>query len=271
MRLAFLGPTLRALPLVAPLCLLPGTAALAQNERAGPAIPEPGDGTIRITRPGAYVLHRDIRLRAPRVAIEITASNVTLDLNGHALLGPGGQRGVGVRVARASGVHVHGGNVARFGMGVEVHDAVNVRISGLQIQGEDGGGPPPGEVGVMIFNSRAVVVEKNVITGTFLGVFVRGGASSGNRIADNTITGGVNGQLGVCYNPDGLGTPAGPRGDRVYSNLISRFQTGIQTSAGSAGNIFRQNDIAFVAQGTQEVTPGSNIFEDNAQIAITLP
>jgi nitrous oxidase accessory protein NosD len=266
----FLGRTLRALALVAPLCLLPGTPAAAQ--RAELDLPEHGDGTVRITKPGAYVLQRDVRLRtAARAAIEITASNVTLDLNGHALLGPGGQRGVGVRIARASGVHVHSGNVARFGIGVEVRDAVNVRISGLQIQGEDGGGPPPGEVGVMIFNSRAVAVEKNVVSGTFLGVFVRGGASSGNRIADNTITGGVNGQLGVCYNPDGQGTPAGPRGDRVYNNLISRFQTGIQTSAGSAGNIFRQNDIAFVAQGTQEVTPGSNIFEDNAQIAITLP
>jgi nitrous oxidase accessory protein NosD len=271
MRLAFLRRTLRALPLVAPLCLVPGTAAPAQLERAELNIPDHGDGAIRITRPGSYVLRRDVRLRAAGVAVEITASHVTLDLNGHALLGPRGQSGVGVRIAGASGVHVHGGNVAFFGIGVEVREAVNVRISGLQVQGEDSGGPPPGEVGVMIFNSRGVVVEKNVITGTFLGVFVRGGASSGNRIADNTITGGRNGQLGVCYNPDGLGTPAGPRGDRVYNNLISRFQTGIQTSAGSAGNIFRENDIAFLAQAIEEVTPGSNVFEGNAQIAITLP
>ena len=71
-------------------------------------------------------------------------------------------------------------------------------------------------------------------------------------------------------NPDGLGTPAGPRGDRVYNNLVSRFNVGIQTSGGTAGNIFRENDIAYVVQAIEEVTPGSNVFEDNAQIAITL-
>jgi hypothetical protein len=271
MRQHFLGWTLRTLPLAAALCLLPGTAALAQLERTELDVTGHRGDTIRITRPGSYVLRHDVRLHRAAVAVEITGSQVTLDLNGHALLGPGGKRGVGVRIAGASGVHVHGGNVARFGIGVEVRDSVNVRIGGLQVQGEDAGGPPPGEVGVMIFNSRAVVVEKNVITGTFLGVFVRGGGSSGNRIADNTITAGHNGQLGVCYNPDGGGTPAGPRGDRVYNNLISRFQTGIQTSAGSAGNLFRENDIAFVAQAVEEVTPGSNVFEDNSQIAITLP
>src|SRR5687767_2988353 len=99
MRLDFLGGTLRVLPLVAPLCLLPGTAALAQVERAELGISDHEDGAIRITRPGSYVLRRDVRLRRAGVAVEITASHVTLDLNGHALLGPRGRRGVGVRIA----------------------------------------------------------------------------------------------------------------------------------------------------------------------------
>jgi hypothetical protein len=271
MRLTLLHTVVRARPLLLPFCLVSATTAFAQNEPTAAEILDHGNGTIRITRPGSYVLSRDVRVRGADVAVEITASNVTLDLGGHALLGPGEKRGVGVRVAGASGVHVHDGNVSRFGIGVEVRNAVNVHIDGLQIQGEDGGGPPPGEVGVMVFNSRAVVLEKNVITGTFLGVFVRGGGTSGNRIANNTITGGLNGQLGICYNPDGLGTPAGPRGDRVYSNLVSRFQTGIQTSAGTAGNIFRENDIAFVSAAIEEVTPGSNLFVDNAQISVTVP
>jgi hypothetical protein len=257
----------RVLALAAPLGLWAGPAAQAQ---VGTAVPDHHTGVIRITRPGSYVLDRSVRIRDARVAVEISASNVTLDLNGHSLLGPGGKQGVGIRIAGVSGVRVHGGGVARFGTGVEVRDAVNVTVDGVQIQGEDGGGPPPGEVGILIFNSRAVVVEKNAITGTFLGVFVRGGRSSGNRIANNTLTGGMNGQLGICYNPDGLGTPAGPRGDRVYNNLVSRFNVGIQTSAGTAGNIFRENDIAYVVQAIEEVTPGSNVFEDNAQIAITL-
>src|SRR5687767_15493083 len=53
-------------------------------------------------------------------------------------------------------------------------------------------------------------------TEVFLGVFVRGGGSGGNRIAGNTITGGEDGQLGICYNPTDTGGSAGPAGDLVY-------------------------------------------------------
>lgn len=100
-----------------------------------------------------------------------------------------------------------------------------------------------------------------------------GGAGTGlggNRIAGNTLTGGQHGQLAICYDPDGLGTPAAPSGDLVCNNLISRFNLGIQTSTGTAGNIFKENAIAYVQQGINELAPGSNVFEDNASTAIVL-
>ena len=95
----------------------------------------------------------------------------------------------------------------------------------------------------------------------------RGGGSGGNRIAENTLSASVNGQLGICYNPDGLGTPAGPSGDLVYNNLVSGFNIGVQTSAESAGNIFRENDIAFRQQAVQELSPaGANVFAENTAV-----
>jgi nitrous oxidase accessory protein NosD len=135
-------------------------------------------------RPGNFP--RPSRVRGDRVAIVVAASNVSLDLSGHTLTGPGGKQGAGIRIEGASGVRVFGGILTRFGTGVEVRGANNVRIEGLHIHGEDGGGPPPGEVGVLIFNSRAVFVERNLISRTFLGILVRGGGSGGNRISENT-------------------------------------------------------------------------------------
>jgi nitrous oxidase accessory protein NosD len=210
-----------------------------------------------------------VRLSSPGTAIVISSGGVSLDLGGHALIGPGGKQGIGVLVQGGQEVSVRNGTIQGFGFGVQVVNAFNVKIQGLQINGEDGGGPPPGEVGIMIVNSRGVEAFRNTISRVFLGIFVRGGGSGGNRIAENTLAAGENGQLGVCYNPDGLGTPAGPSGDLVYNNLVSGFNIGIQTSAESKGNIFRENAIAFVQQAIHELSPaGANVFVENTDIAL---
>ena len=221
-----------------------------------------------ITQPGSYVVTRNISSAGSGPAIVIASSNVTLHLAGHTLSGPGGKQGTGILVDGASAVNVLGGAITRFGTGVEVRGSTNVRVEGLHIDGEDAGGPPPGEVGIMVVNSRAVFLEKNVVTDTFLKFFIRGGGSGGNRIAENTLTGGSAGQIGICYNPDGSGDPAGPSGDTVYNNLVSRFNVGLQTNTDIGGNIFRENDIAYFQTDIEEVTPGLNVFDGNTTIQI---
>jgi hypothetical protein len=238
---------------------------------AAAAVPAHGDdgGPIRIRRPGVYALRHDIKLRKDGVAVRITADNVTLDLKGRSLVGPGGKAGIGILIAGASNVRVENGSISRFGFGVQVEDSSNVKVEGLQITGLDLGGPPPGEVGIHVLNSRGLEVTRTVIVDVFLGIFVRGGASGGNRIAGNTLTGGSQGQLGICYNPDGSGSPAGPSGDLVHGNLVSRFNVGIQTMPQSLGNVFRQNAIAFAQKAVEELSPpGANLFEDNSSVAL---
>jgi nitrous oxidase accessory protein NosD len=224
--------------------------------------------TITIRRPGSYRLHHNVTPRHGP-AIVVAASGVTLDLGGHALVGSGDKDSVGVVIWDVANVAVRNGTISGFGFGVKVVDSLNVRVEKLQISGKDQGGPPPGEVGILVMNSRAVEIFRNVINRTFLGVFVRGGGSGGNRIAENTVTAGANGQLGICYNPDGLGTMAGPSGDLVYDNSVSGFNLGFQTSAESHGNVFRDNTVAFVMEAINELSPpGANLFEDNLTIAL---
>ncbi|HZE70916.1 MAG TPA: NosD domain-containing protein [Pyrinomonadaceae bacterium] len=254
---------------------LPGfLASSAPSLSPASVLPQDGPGVRPVTRAttitesGSYVLIHDIEIGAPSTAIVIAANNVSLNLNGHALTGPGNKQGVGIDIANVNSISIHNGTIAGFGTGIRVASSHDVRAESLQIRGEDGGGPPPGEVGVLVLNSRAVVLKDNSISRTFLGIFVRGGGSGGNRIAGNTLVGGQNGQIGICYNPDGSVSLAGPKGDLVYNNLVSRFNIGIQTSLQTLGNIFRENNIAFFQQAINEVTPGSNVFEDNTAIAI---
>ena len=252
---------------IARAAVLATAAALLSQPAFAQAGVRPITKPTVISEPGSYILTRSLSLAVAGSAIVIAADNVTVNLNGHTLSGPGGTQGVGVLVEGASGAHVFGGIVTRFATAVEVRSANNVKIDGLQIHGEDAGGPP-GEVGVLILNSRAVFVERNVISRIFLGIFVRGGGSGGNRIVENTLAGEAAGQLGICYNPDTSGSPAGPSGDLVYNNLISRFNIGIQTSTGTSGNIFRENDIAYFQVAIQELGPGQNVFEENTTVAI---
>jgi parallel beta-helix repeat protein len=220
-----------------------------------------------ITTPGSYKLVADIDFDATREwALNITASGVTLDLNGHQIKGPGGRQGVGIRVAGASGVRIHNGRIADTAFGLVVENSQNVTVTGLEIRGQGlAVASPPPETAIMIVQSRAVVFEGNNVYNTPLGVFVRGSRSWGNRIVNNTITAGTNGVLGICYNP-APGDPAGPRGDLVAGNLISGYGTGIQVTA-SASNVFRNNTIVF-RNSAFESNGAMDLEEDNTKVQL---
>jgi Periplasmic copper-binding protein (NosD) len=235
-----------------------------------------------INRPGVYHLKRDLSVRDGD-GIVITASNVTLHLNGSQVSTLARGTGRGIVVQGAQGVSISGGRVGGFNANVMLTDSHNVRVDGLQITG-DGLAPNngPTEIGLLLVNSWGCDILNNTVTAVNLGVFVRGGKSTGNRIMKNVITGGAtaaNNLLGICYNPaptpaGGTPDPAGPRGDSIYNNHIARFGFAIAVSAQSVSNMFNDNTLAsftgsfrepqfFAAQG------GTNVEFDNT--AVTIP
>lgn len=220
-----------------------------------------------IDQPGNYVLPNDLNVSATRGAgIMITASGVDLDLSGSNIIGPGGLQGTGIHIRGAHGVTVHGGKLSGLAFGVIVENSSNVAVRNLNIRGE-GLAPaaPPPEVAVMILQSRNVVVENNLISGTGLGIFVRGGRSVGNRIVNNTVTAipGAFAALGICYNP-APGDPMGPRGDLIQGNHIVGYPTAIQMNSTSAYNIIRQNTLVFAMEGV--TGPAANTEMDNVKV-----
>ncbi|MGH8245135.1 MAG: right-handed parallel beta-helix repeat-containing protein [Gammaproteobacteria bacterium] len=221
-----------------------------------------------ISSPGAYLLRSSIDFNAAAGAgITITASGVTLDLNGFEIRGPGGKQGTGVRILGAKGVTVRNGGIADTAFGVIVENSHNVILTDLRVRGQ---ALPvvtaPPEVGIMILNGRNVVVERTAIYDTGLGIFVRGPMSSGNRIAANTVTTSVNGVFGICYNPAATGT-GGPRGDLIEDNVITGFETAIQVSAGSVANVFRQNLLAYLKEAYISAN-STNLDSNNVKVQL---
>ena len=229
-----------------------------------------GRATV-ISEPGSYVLASSISLSENSVApaaIMITADNVTLDLNGRQITGPGIiLKGVGVMVAGASSVTVRNGHIADMFVGVQIMGSNNVKLNDLHINGLDipVSAPPP-EIGVMIAQSQNVEVEDVNISNTGLGIFVRGGMSTGNRIANNTVTAGSNGIFAICYNPT-PDDPMGPSGDTITGNLLSGYGTGVSLVATSGYNVFWGNTIVFRNSAWESPNP-TNLFQDNVEMPL---
>jgi hypothetical protein len=245
------------------------TAPLAQADH--------GWGTWTISRPGSYKLYRHLSVGSGD-GIVITASGVTLDLNGFRVSTAARGTGRGLVVQGAKGVVIRDGSVSGFNANVALTDAENVKVTNVAVVG-DGLAPNngPTEIGVLLIDSRACAIEHNTISAVNLGIFVRGGKSAGNRVLKNIVVGGptaANNLLGICYNPAPGGGEAGPRGDSIYNNHIARFGYAVAVSAQSIYNIFADNTLAsfngafrepqfFTAQG------GMNVEEGN--IAVPLP
>jgi Periplasmic copper-binding protein (NosD) len=231
---------------------------------------------VTISRSGYYRLGDDINVASGN-AVTITASNVTLDLGGNTISTNAAGTGSGIFVNGASGVEVRNGKVGGFNANVNITSGVNVRIRNLQIVGR-GLAPNngPTEIGVLLIQTRGAYIENNTISSVNLGIFVRGGNSTGNRIFENVVVGGANpanNLLGICYNPAAGAGTAGPRGDNIYNNHITRFGFAIAISAESISNIFNENVLASFTAGIREpgtltTGGGTNISEGNLMTTI---
>jgi hypothetical protein len=259
------------------LAIVSSQVIFAQNEKAT----EISSGrwsnrAVTISQPGFYKLSDDITVTSGN-AITITASNVTLDLGGNTVSTNAAGTGNGIFVNGTSGVEVRNGKVGGFNANVNVTNGVNVRVRNLQIVGR-GLAPNngPSEIGVLLIQTRGAYIENNTISSVNLGIFVRGGNSTGNRIFENVIVGSgtpANNLLGICYNPAAGAGTEGPRGDNIYNNHITRFNFALAISAGSISNIFNENITASFTGGFREPQAlttggGTNVSEGNISVII---
>ncbi|MGH7726726.1 MAG: right-handed parallel beta-helix repeat-containing protein [Candidatus Eiseniibacteriota bacterium] len=240
------------------------SSSVGIDDRDAMRLAQPITGPTIISSPGHYRLTDDFV--AQEDGIVIVASHVRLWLGEHRLFGPGNKVGRAVVIDGADDVTVVGGRIEHFGFGAVLLGASQCRLSRLEILGGDETADPPNgnppQVGIMLINSGSNVVTRNRLSRVNLGIFVRGGGSSSNRIDANEVVGGDHGLLAICYNPAPVGDPAGPHDDRVRLNLLARFGTGIAASAQSAENQFELNTIRYFVSAYSDQN-GTNVFRNN--------
>jgi hypothetical protein len=89
---------------------------------------------IILNSTASYVLTSNLMVPDPNVnAITISADNVTLDLNGHALIGPGSGTGTGIYAIDKKNITVRNGTIRGFGYeGIYIHGSTaNNRVKDI--------------------------------------------------------------------------------------------------------------------------------------------
>jgi hypothetical protein len=169
----------------------PTMKTLTQVEPRTPVQDLSSNGTALyvIDQPGSYYLTANITGVSGKHGIEVTAENVTLDLNGFALLGvPGSQTGVAVS---ASNVAVHEGTVRDWGAwGVYAPNCSNIRLENLLAADNGSSGLAAGP-GCTVVNCNAVGNQAAgiiVSSGSVIGCTARSNGWFGIQVTESTVS-----------------------------------------------------------------------------------
>ncbi|MCL6583131.1 MAG: right-handed parallel beta-helix repeat-containing protein [bacterium] len=154
---------------------------------------------IVIDQPGHYILTDNINLNADAGtssyllkanAIEIRASDVTLDLNGHTISGPqSAGSGIGILVSQGENVEIINGTVRGFFSGIKLsgrnHQIKNVRVCSNSSYGLEAESS-------LIINCQAEFNGSDgflATSSTIINSKARSNGSSGLRVSSSTVSG----------------------------------------------------------------------------------
>jgi parallel beta-helix repeat protein len=161
-------------------------------------------------------------------ALTIGADNVTLDLKGHTITGPGIYVGetAGVSVVERSGVTVTNGTITGFRYGVRADTTNNTTLTKLyshhNLRGFD------------LANGQGLNVSKNTVTFSDLDA-IRVGGSDDSLIAQNVVSDNVFG----IYVADYAGNVT------VSRNQVTRTRgAGLAAFSGVVSTVFSQNTVS---------------------------
>ncbi len=232
--------------------LVPSAPTMQTLRDVGSRTPLHGPGTVTIAAPGSYYLTSNINVaRVP--AVVITASNVTLDLNGFTLAGNLDSFGV-VMGGNTLGVLVRNGTIRNFAQGLLNAGVTIVSLSHLTITENlsNGVGFDTDGIGVFIdgctivrnqrdgilaLGATMVVTNSTVASNGHDGIELGDSAHvviQGNRLDDN---GGSGIHAAIHFVGD-----SAPTGTIIDNVLVHNGRYGIETS--SAAGTFPDLSIA---------------------------
>jgi parallel beta-helix repeat protein len=232
-----------------PTALAPTMKTVREFE---PRTPIHGPGPVTIAAPGSYALTSNINV-AGATAVIITASNVSLDLNGFTIAGNLTNFGI-VMGNNTMNVVVRNGTIRNFAQGLLNAGNTIVSLSNLVVTENRGNGLAfdadangvfidgctvvrNQEDGVLALASLMVITNSTVVSNGHDGIEVSGSANvviRGNRVGDN----GRSGILAAIH----FAGDSAPRGTILDNVLVHNGRYGIETA--SAAGTFPDLSIA---------------------------
>ncbi len=186
---------------------------------------------IKISTPGSYILNSNLKVSSPNTtAILVLADNVTIDLNGFAILGPTLCTGTPVTSCTPTGT----------GNGIDASGHNNVKVTNGTIRGM-------GQYGI-IANDDCIIQGLRVISNGKVGITVGGGTVSGNTAdgngSDGIAVGAGTVQGNTALNNAGHGIAVGT-GTVSSNTALNNGITGIfvNDSATVSGNTSNGNSL----------------------------
>lgn len=196
----------------------------------------------------------DHDLTCPGNGLIVGADGITINLNGHTIVGPGS--GVGISVSNRTGVVIVGGTVKNFLAGVQLVNSTAIVVKENRFTGN--------QDAVFLIGSRGSTIKENTAwQNSRVGVMLRPSGirnSTQNLVAENTLTDNTNGIILVET----------PTGNVLRENLISgSTNAGINVNGGVSGNVIQEN--AFIGNaagirlnlGATGLLPTGNSFIEN--------
>ncbi len=207
--------------------------------------PGDADSVMKITASGSYYLTQNITVPSGDSGILITASNVTLDLNGFRIIGQiGSLNGVRVTGDRA-GVQIRNGTIANTGgFGIDMTSGgtcIGAIIESVTVTNGAGGGFDTGSSSIV----RNCTATNNVGNGFFIGTssVISGCTASGNDAGGFIV--GNNSRLVDC-SADGNGVLGYLLGSAVS---VTGCTAATNAGAGFASSANGVNMIGCTARG----------------------
>jgi len=199
-----------------------------------------------ISSPGFYYITRDLSCATGSHGITISADNVTLDLIGFSLVGPGGTGSYdGIHMSGRANVEIRNGTVRDFPKrGIYEADSEGTGSRIINIRVTDNGGS-----GISLYGQSHLVERCTAVGNANAGIFAQFGSTiTGNTCYDNTSYGiyASNGSTVIgntCYknNFDGIYTHEGCTVSR--NTCYHNYDDGIEAGNGSTvtGNTCSSN------------------------------
>jgi hypothetical protein len=231
--------------LVSGLCLGPIMSVLAQDPRT-PISSLP----YNITAPGSYYLTANLTATGSGAGITISADNVTLDLNGFALIGGGSGSVTGIKVPAAQkNILVRNGTVRGWtNGGINASNATNSVIQGIRLSNNSAPSTFFNIAGLSVGNGSTVkdcfVANNSNSSGISVGnacsvsscVARANSDGAGIRVMDNCSV------VGNISDSNGTGITMGS-GNRIDSNSCTfNSNAGVLIPSGATNNLVIRNN-----------------------------